>query len=173
MYLNVSAAMANVDPTLRERRRTSARPPWRVFRSVTLPLVSPGYFAGRSSCSSGVHGFGDAARVRIRARGGGANLRPGHGGRHESDGLRVGCGRVADDGGAFRGGRNGCSGNRRYEMMGRGHVAGAAEQKVTGWRAGLIMTGLLAVISVALLPHASVVLQSLSSRGSFRCYRRK
>src|SRR5207244_181493 len=46
MFLNVSAAMANVDPTLRESAENLGANPWRVFRSVTLPLVAPGYFAG-------------------------------------------------------------------------------------------------------------------------------
>jgi iron(III) transport system permease protein len=46
MLLNVSAAMANVDPSLREAAQNLGASPWRLFRTVTLPLISPGYFAG-------------------------------------------------------------------------------------------------------------------------------
>jgi len=46
LFLNVSAAMANVDPTLREAGQNLGASGWRLFRTVTLPLVMPGYFAG-------------------------------------------------------------------------------------------------------------------------------
>ena len=46
MYLNVSAALANVDPSLREAAQNLGAGPWRLFRTVTLPLILPGWFAG-------------------------------------------------------------------------------------------------------------------------------
>src|SRR4051812_21555744 len=46
LFLNVSAAMANVDPALREAAQNLGAGTWRLFRSVTLPLILPGYFAG-------------------------------------------------------------------------------------------------------------------------------
>ena len=46
MYLNVSAALANVDPTLEEAARNMGSSGWRLFRRVTLPLMMPGLFAG-------------------------------------------------------------------------------------------------------------------------------
>jgi len=46
MFLNVSAAMANVDPSLREAAQNLGANSWRLFRTVTLPLILPGYFAG-------------------------------------------------------------------------------------------------------------------------------
>ena len=46
MFLNVTAAMANVDPTLREAAENLGASGWRLFRTITLPLVMPGYFAG-------------------------------------------------------------------------------------------------------------------------------
>src|SRR6266850_7374240 len=46
MFLNVSAAMANVDPALREAAQNLGASGWRLFRTVTLPLILPGYFAG-------------------------------------------------------------------------------------------------------------------------------
>jgi iron(III) transport system permease protein len=57
--------------------------------------------------------------------------------------------------------------NKRFEMLARGHTAGGAEQQVSGWRLVWIYAGVLAVIGVALLPHISVMLQSLSEKWFF------
>ncbi|MFH1708573.1 MAG: iron ABC transporter permease [Planctomycetota bacterium] len=46
MYLNVTAALANVDPQLEEAAAVAGASRWRVFRDVTLPLLSPGFLAG-------------------------------------------------------------------------------------------------------------------------------
>ncbi len=46
MYLNVAAALANVDPAMEEAARNLGAGEWRVFRTVTFPLMLPGYFAG-------------------------------------------------------------------------------------------------------------------------------
>ena len=46
MYLNVAAALANVDPSLQEAATNLGSSPWRRFRRVTLPLMMPGVFAG-------------------------------------------------------------------------------------------------------------------------------
>jgi len=46
MYLNVAAALANVDPGLEEAAKNLGASSWRLFRTVTLPLTTPGLFAG-------------------------------------------------------------------------------------------------------------------------------
>lgn len=46
MYLNVAASLANVDPALEESARNLGASPWRLFRTITLPLTMPGFFAG-------------------------------------------------------------------------------------------------------------------------------
>lgn len=46
MLLNVTAALANVDPSLREAAQNLGATPGRLFRTVTLPLILPGWFAG-------------------------------------------------------------------------------------------------------------------------------
>ena len=46
MFLNVSAALASLDPALREAAQNLGAKGWRLFRTVTLPLIMPGYFAG-------------------------------------------------------------------------------------------------------------------------------
>ena len=46
LFLNVTAAMANVDPALRDAAQNLGANGWRLFRTITLPLILPGYFAG-------------------------------------------------------------------------------------------------------------------------------
>ena len=46
MYLNVAAALANIDPSLQEAAVNMGSSGWRLFRRVTLPLMTPGLFAG-------------------------------------------------------------------------------------------------------------------------------
>ena len=40
MYLNLAAAWANVDPTLEDAARNLGARGWRIFRTITFPLVS-------------------------------------------------------------------------------------------------------------------------------------
>lgn len=46
VFLNVRAALANVDPTLERAAENLGANRWTVFRRITLPLVRPGLFAG-------------------------------------------------------------------------------------------------------------------------------
>ena len=46
MYLNVAAALANIDPSLEEAARNVGASGFKLFRSITFPLMLPGYFAG-------------------------------------------------------------------------------------------------------------------------------
>jgi len=46
MYLNASAALANVDPAYSQAARNLGAGPWATFRRITLPLIRPGLFAG-------------------------------------------------------------------------------------------------------------------------------
>ncbi|HEX6971897.1 MAG TPA: ABC transporter permease subunit, partial [Limnochordia bacterium] len=46
LYLNVAAALANIDPAQEEAALAAGAPPRRVLRTITLPLLAPGYFAG-------------------------------------------------------------------------------------------------------------------------------
>ena len=46
IYLNVAAALANIDPALEEAAQNLGADGWTRFRRVTLPLVMPGLFAG-------------------------------------------------------------------------------------------------------------------------------
>lgn len=46
VYLNASASLANLDPALDEAGRITGAGFWRRLRSITLPLIRPGLFAG-------------------------------------------------------------------------------------------------------------------------------
>jgi iron(III) transport system permease protein len=46
MYLNVVAALANVDPAMEEAAANLGARPWTIFRRITLPLMTPGLCAG-------------------------------------------------------------------------------------------------------------------------------
>ena len=46
LYLNASAALANVDPAYSQAARNLGAGPLGVFRRITLPLIRPGLFAG-------------------------------------------------------------------------------------------------------------------------------
>lgn len=46
IYLNVSAAWANIDSSLEEAAENQGASHWRVFRTITLPLLWPGYLSG-------------------------------------------------------------------------------------------------------------------------------
>lgn len=46
LYLNISAALANVDPTYSQAARNLGAPRWKAFLKVTFPLIRPGIFAG-------------------------------------------------------------------------------------------------------------------------------
>ncbi len=46
LYLNITAAMANLDPAMEEAAENLGANGWRRFRRITLPLTMPGIFAG-------------------------------------------------------------------------------------------------------------------------------
>ncbi len=46
VYLNVSAALVNIDPTLEEQAENLGASQFKLFRTVTLPLAMPGIAAG-------------------------------------------------------------------------------------------------------------------------------
>lgn len=48
LYLNLAAAISNIDPSLLESARSLGLTPWQTFRRVVLPLSVPGMVAGGS-----------------------------------------------------------------------------------------------------------------------------
>lgn len=48
LYMNIAAALANLDPAMEQAAENLGCPPWKRFLRVTLPLAMPGVFAGSS-----------------------------------------------------------------------------------------------------------------------------
>jgi iron(III) transport system permease protein len=46
MYLNILAAMSNIEPSMEEAAENLGAGGLRLFRTITIPLLLPGYFAG-------------------------------------------------------------------------------------------------------------------------------
>ncbi|MCJ7545118.1 MAG: iron ABC transporter permease [Phycisphaerae bacterium] len=46
LYLNASAALANIDPAYAQAARNLGASPWQAFWRITFPLMRPGLFAG-------------------------------------------------------------------------------------------------------------------------------
>jgi iron(III) transport system permease protein len=46
IFLNVSAALANIDPAMEQAAANLGASRWTIFRKITLPLMRPGLFAG-------------------------------------------------------------------------------------------------------------------------------
>ena len=46
LYMNVAASLSNIDSSMEQAAQNLGSPPWRSFLRVTLPLTTPGIFAG-------------------------------------------------------------------------------------------------------------------------------
>ncbi len=166
MFLNVSAAMANIDPALREAAQNLGAGGWRLFRTVTVPLILPGWFAGAiivfiwAFTDLGtplIFGFSRVVPMQIFDSITELNTNP------------MGYALVVFVLGLvltlFLASKRVLAG-RRYEMIARGHTAGA-ETPASARQTALIWVAFGGVIGLALLPHLAVVVQSLSERWFF------
>ena len=161
MFLNVSAAMANVDPSLREAAQNLGAGGGRLFRTITLPLILPGYFAGAiivfiwAFTDLGtplIFGFSRVVPVQIFDAVNEANTNP--------LGYALVVFVLLLTVALFVASKR-LLGRRRYEMLARGHTAGA-ETRASTRRTLLIWSGAAGLVLTALLPHVMVVVQSFS-----------
>ena len=166
MFLNVSAAMANIDPALREAAQNLGAGGWRLFRTVTLPLILPGYFAGAiivfiwAFTDLGtplIFGFSRVVPVQIFDAVNEVNTNP--------MGYTLVVFVLVLTVALFITSKRVLAG-RRYEMIARGHVLGA-EAPATRRQTILIWLTLCTIIGIALLPHLMVIVQSFSQRWFF------
>jgi iron(III) transport system permease protein len=166
LFLNVSAAMANVDPSLHEAARNLGATGWRLFRTVTLPLILPGYFAGAvivfiwAFTDLGtplIFGYSRVVPVQIFDSISDLNTNP--------MGYALVVFVLVLTTALFLVSKKALAG-QRYEMMARGHTAGA-EVKANLRQTVVMWAALLGVIGLALLPHVAVIAQSLSERWFF------
>ena len=169
MFLNVSAALANVDPSLREAAQSLGASPWRLFRTVTLPLIIPGWFAGAiivfiwSFTDLGTPLiFGYSALVPVQIFDGITDLNT------NPAGYALVVFVVVLTLGLFLISKRVVS-RRSHAMLTRGHTSGST-QKATPTQAAWIWVGAGTVVIAGLLPHLAVVLQSFSGRWFFSVF---
>lgn len=163
LYLNVAAALANIDPSLEEAAENLGARGWKLFRTVTFPLLLPGYFAGAVIVF--IWAFTDLGTPLVFEY---RSLVPVQIFDKVSD-LRanpVGYALVvlvmAVTLTLFLLSKRFVAG-RRFEMIARGHV-GLREVKVSGWPAVGLNALLGLLVFVALLPHLSVLLTSVAQQ---------
>lgn len=161
MYLNLAAALANVDPSLEEMATTLGVKKWRQFKDIVWPLARPGYFAGAivvfiwSLTDLGTPlliGFHEVIPVRIFNMVTDINENP--------MGFAMVFLVLLLTVGIFLISKYTLNG-KKYDMMSKGHVTSPVRK--TGWLGSIIIYFILiSVVFLALFPHVSVLITSLS-----------
>jgi iron(III) transport system permease protein len=163
MYLNLAAALANVDPTLEEAAKNMGASGFKLFRTVTFPLMLPGYFAGAIIVF--IWAFTDLGTPLVF---------------EYRELIAVQIFNMVTDlhqnpmGYAFVVAvvvltlfffylSKRLLGGKSYEMMGRGHVASAVRPASVSLTV-LIYTVVFSISALALIPHLGVVLTSVAGR---------
>jgi len=163
MYLNVAASLANIDPSLEEAARNMGSSGFKLFRTVTFPLMLPGYFAG--AIIAFIWAFTDLGTPLI------FNYR-----QVVSVQIFNSIEDINENPMAyalvvfvllltvfFFYLSKTLLGNKRYEMIARGHVSSASRPASTGLTA-LIYVSMLSLTGIAMLPHLSVFLTSITEQ---------
>jgi iron(III) transport system permease protein len=165
MYLNIAAALANIDPSLEEAAESVGAGRFRLFRTVTLPLMLPGYFAGAiivfiwAFTDLGtplIFEFRKVIPMRIFEKVADINTNP--------MGFALVVLVILMTMVFFYLSKK-FMGTKRYEMMSRGH-ADIKERPVGRIATFFIYVFILGVIGIAVLPHISVALLSVADRWS-------
>ncbi|MGH7844951.1 MAG: ABC transporter permease [Candidatus Binatia bacterium] len=163
MYLNLAAALANVDPNLEEAAKNMGASGFKLFRTVTFPLMLPGYFAGAIIVF--IWAFTDLGTPLVF---------------EYRELIAVQIFNMVTDlhqnpmGYAFVVAvivltlfffyiSKRLLGSTRYEMMGRGHVTSGVRSASPSLTL-LIYAVVLGISAVALIPHLGVLLTSITSR---------
>lgn len=157
LYLNITAALSNLDPALDEAAENLGCTPWRRFRRVTLPLAMPGIFAGASIVfiwgftELGVPLTFDFHRVTSYQIYDGIKDMSGNPMPYALVTVMVGISLMLFLLSKYAFGRDNFAGSGRASMASR-TVA------LTGGKAALAFAAFAAVIGLAVLPHCGVFL---------------
>lgn len=163
MYLNISAALANIDPSMEEAAESMGAGRFRLFRTITLPLMLPGYFAGAVIVF--IWAFTDLGTplifqyrkvmpIRIYDMVNEPTENP--------MGFALVVMVILITMVFFYLSKR-FMGTRRYEMMSRGHTD-VKERPVGTAKTIFIYVFVLGVIGIAVLPHISVAFLSITER---------
>jgi len=163
MYLNVAASLANIDPSLEEAARNMGSSGFKLFRTVTFPLMLPGYFAGAiivfiwAFTDLGtplIFNYRQVVAVEIFNAIEDINENP------MAYALVVFVLLLTV---FFFYLSKTLLGNKRYEMIARGHVSSASRPASKGLTFA-IYAGMLLLTGIAMLPHLSVFLTSITEQ---------
>jgi iron(III) transport system permease protein len=163
MYLNLAAALANVDPSLEEAAKNLGASGFKLFRTVTFPLMLPGYFAGAiivfiwAFTDLGtplVFEYRELIAVQIFNMVTDLHQNP------MGYALVVVVIVLAL---LFFYLSKRLIGSTGYAMMGRGHVASAVRPASASLTV-LIYVAVLGISAIALIPHVGVLLTSITAR---------
>jgi iron(III) transport system permease protein len=166
LYLNVSAALANIDPAMEEAAANLGSHGWTTFRRITLPLVMPGLFAGgalvfiASFTELGTPlmlNYTRCAAVQVYDELKEISASP-------FPYALVSVVLVASV--ALYTGVRLLFGRQAHAMQAKAVVAHTARE-LRGWRAALALLPFALVTVLALLPHLGVVLTSFAQPGSW------
>lgn len=166
LYLNVTAALANVDPALEEAAENLGCTGLRRFFRITLPLIMPGFFAGLaivfiwSFTELGtplILNYTRCAPVQVfdALKEIGSNPFP-----YALVFVLLACSALLYAAVKFFFGR------RAYAMQSKAATV-SASVPARGWRAAAAPAAFAAVLLLALLPHHGVILNSLAAPGSW------
>ncbi len=163
MYLNLTAALANIDPSLEEMAGTLGVSRWRQMKDIVWPLARPGYFAGAiivfiwALTDLGTPllvGFKDTMPVRIFNMVTDVNANP--------VGFALVVLVIVLTVAIFLASKW-LFADKKYEMMARGHVTSGVRQAKGLGLVGVYVL-LIGTVALALFPHISVIVTSLSDK---------
>ncbi|MCX6131438.1 MAG: iron ABC transporter permease [Proteobacteria bacterium] len=163
MYLNLSASLANVDPSMEEMATTLGAPKWKQLRDIVWPLARPGYFAGAiivfiwALTDLGTPllvGYHQTIPVQIFNMITDVNENP--------VGYALVCLVIAMTVCFFLLSKF-ALGGKKYEMMAKGHVSSGKKQ--ASWASMPLIYGLvIGTVVLALIPHLAVLITALSHK---------
>jgi len=171
-YLNISAAMANVDPALWEAAQNLGASGRRMFRTVTLPLIAPGVFAGASIVfiwsftdlgTPLVFGYSRVVSVQIFDAIHELNTNP--------QGYALATAVLGLTLALFLTTRRWFA-RSRWDAAPRGAHA-ESERPLGRWHGRLVLAATLCLLAAALLPHLAVLTESFSDRWLFSAFPQK
>jgi iron(III) transport system permease protein len=161
LYLNVLAALANVDPAMEEAAENLGCTGFRRFRKITLPLIMPGIFAGGtiifiwSFTELGVPLMFEFTRVTSVQIFSGIKDIGGNPFPFALVAVLLASTVLLYASGKFFFGRD------NHAMMAKATSQGGPRK--TGWLGGLLCTGFFVLITfLAILPHLGVILVAFS-----------
>src|SRR6185312_7800638 len=163
LFLNVAAALANLDPAMEQAAANLGASAWRIFRSVTLASLRPGLFAGGAIVF--IWSFGELGTPLMFDFYAVAPVQIFFHITEISDNpipYALVIVMLLVSAAVYVAGKVAVG---RADLAQTRVAFAAASERATGFRAAWILLPFVVVIAVALLPHIGVVLTSFSQTG--------